>query len=52
MIETVIFVASFLLLGGTIKFMCKNNSPSHSAEYYRYLRDNKNVIKKDDHLYL
>jgi len=46
MIETVILVAGFLILGGILKFICGGNGISYSEEYYKYLRDNKEERKK------
>ena len=60
MIETVILVAGFLILGGILKFMCGGNGTAYSIEYYKYLRDNKEDSLgskkvpgvKDNNLYL
>ena len=56
MIETVILVAGFLILGGILKFICGNGT-TYSEEYYKYLQDNKEKMKKvpgfkDNNLYL
>ena len=47
MIETVIFVVGLLGIGGILRFICGNGTV-YSAEYYQYLRDNKEPKVKND----
>jgi hypothetical protein len=56
MIEIGILVAGFLILGGILKFMCGNGAV-YSEEYYKYLKNNQEKMKKvpgfkDNNLYL